>query len=618
MATHNIDFEPVGRRGQCQDDESLLACARRLGVSISSVCGGRGTCRTCRVQVVSGGTAAATAHERAAFTPQELEAGWRLACQARPVRDCKLSIPPESMPAPQRMLVESRLVGMTVPLEPPVRAYAVELSAPALSDPRADADRLLDAIERQHGLRCHNVDVGVLRMMPDALRSGGWRCQAAVRGTEVVALSPSSSAHLGLAVDLGTTKIAGYLVDLGTGMTLASAGAMNPQIAHGEDAITRLAAAIGSAGEAERLHKLALEAVNEMAVALCAQAGCQPAQIAETVVVGNTAMHHLFLGLPVAHLARSPFIPAVTGPVDVKARELGLDIAPGAYVHLLPNIAGFVGGDHVAALLATEPWRPERPVLLLDIGTNTEVSLTKDGATTAVSCASGPAFEGGHIKDGMRAAPGAIERLRIADGDVQYQTIDNALPVGICGSGILDSVAQFYLAGVVDQGGRLRDGHPRMRSRGEQREFVLVSERERSGHPAVSVTQRDIREVQLAKAAIRAGIQVLLEAAGCTEEDLGQVIIAGALGTYIDVSSAIAVGMLPPLPLDRFRQVGNAAGAGARLALVSIRKRAEAQALASRVSYVELGNAPAFGQTFLQASALGRYRLAHGKREAIE
>jgi uncharacterized 2Fe-2S/4Fe-4S cluster protein (DUF4445 family) len=237
---------------------------------------------------------------------------------------------------------------------------------------------------------------------------------------------------------------------------------------------------------------------------------------------------------------------------------------------------------------------------------------------TAVSCASGPAFEGGHIKDGMRAAAGAIERLRIADDSVQYQTINQAPPVGICGSGILDTLSQLYLAGILDEGGRIMDNHPRVRTSKGQREFVLVGKEERGGQPAITITQHDVRELQLAKAAIRAGIQVLLEASGCSEEKIEQVIIAGAFGTYIDVASAVAIGMLPSLPLNRFRQVGNAAGMGAKLALISLNERAKAQAIASRVKYIELGSTPDFEQTFLEASYLGRYRMKAGKREKLD
>jgi len=302
--------------------------------------------------------------------------------------------------------------------------------------------------------------------------------------------------------------------------------------------------------------------------------------------------------------------------MDIKARDLGLKIAPGAYTHLLPNIAGFVGADHTSMLLATEAWRAEGVLLAIDIGTNTEVSLIDGGWITSVSCASGPAFEGGHIKDGMRAARGAIERLRLVSDDIQYQTIEGAPPVGLCGSGILDAMAQLYLAGIIEESGRMVEGHPRLR-RGKQREFVLVSEEERGDKPAIVITQQDVRELQLAKAAIRTGIQVLLETNRRTDEEIGQVVIAGAFGSYIDVASAITIGMLPALPLDRFRQVGNAAGMGAKLALISRHKRAEAQALASRVNYIELASAPDFMHTFVQAGSLGKYRMVHGKRKEI-
>jgi uncharacterized 2Fe-2S/4Fe-4S cluster protein (DUF4445 family) len=334
--------------------------------------------------------------------------------------------------------------------------------------------------------------------------------------------------------------------------------------------------------------------------------------------VGNTVMHHLFLRLPVKQLAISPFVPAVSQALEVKAEELGLNIAPGAYVHLLPNIAGFVGADHVAMLLATDAWQTKETTMALDIGTNTEVSLIYKGKITATSCASGPAFEGGHIKYGMRAATGAIERLRIDGGKIQYQTIDGASPVGICGSGILDALAQLYVAKIIDEGGRIIDHRPRVRAYKGQHEFVLVSKEERKGKPAITITQNDVRELQLAKAAIRTGIQILLETSGCAEDDIKQVMIAGAFGNYIDVASAVVIGMLPPLPLKRFRQVGNAAGMGAKLALISLKSRTDAQAIASRVTYIELASSPSFQPTFMQASYLGRYRIINGKREEID
>jgi uncharacterized 2Fe-2S/4Fe-4S cluster protein (DUF4445 family) len=422
---------------------------------------------------------------------------------------------------------------------------------------------------------------------------------------------------LGLAIDLGTTKIAGYLVDMSDGRTLAARGIMNPQISYGEDIISRMNEAIKSPDKLRQLKEAAVKAIDELGVDLCAGIGDRSEEIVEVVIVGNTAMHHLFLGLPVRQLSLAPFVPAVSRALDIKARNAGLNLAPGAYVHLLPNIAGFVGADHVAMLLATGVLQTETPALAIDIGTNTEVSLIKNGTITSASCASGPAFEGGHIKDGMRAARGAIERLRIDGDNVQYQTIDGAPPVGICGSGLLDAVAQMYLAGIINEGGRIIGKNPRIRTCKEQREFVLIGEEERGGKPAITITQHDIRELQLAKAAIRTGIQMLLETSGCSENEIKQVVIAGAFGTYIDAASAVEIGMLPALPLERFRQVGNAAGAGARLALISLSQRAEAQAIASKVNYLELATAPDFEKTFIQASFLGQYKMVKGRREGI-
>ena len=616
MTAFTIDFEPVGRRGECQSNESLMACAHRLGVGISSVCGGKGTCHSCKVQVLGGTVSKPTPNEREVFTPQELKLGWRLACQTYPLNDCKLTVPPESMTTTQRVQIEGLEIKVTP--EPPVRAYHIKMEAPSLSAPDADADRLLQVLNQQYRLNCSKIDINVLRTLSTQIRSWNWEFQAVVRNNEVIALLPKASRHLGLAIDLGTTKIAGYLVNLDDGHTLAAKGAMNPQISHGEDIISRITGVVHSPDDGVLLQKLVVEAINKLCAELCAEANTATEEIVEAVVVGNTAMHHLFLRLPVRQLALSPFVPAVSDALDIKAGDLGLHIAPGAYVHLLPNIAGFVGADHVAMLLATEVLLAKGPIVTLDIGTNTEVSLIHDGKITSTSCASGPAFEGGHIKYGMRAATGAIERLRIVDDTIQYQTIDGAPPIGICGSGILDALSQLYLAKAIDEGGRITGNHARVRTYKGQREFVLVGKEERGGKSAITITQHDVRELQLAKAAIRSGIQTLLEANGCPEDKIKQVIIAGAFGTYIDVASTITVGMLPSLPLNRFRQAGNAAGMGAKLALISLTKRAEAQIVASQVKYVELASTPGFDQTFIQASYLGQYRIIDGKRKEID
>jgi uncharacterized 2Fe-2S/4Fe-4S cluster protein (DUF4445 family) len=503
----------------------------------------------------------------------------------------------------QRTQVEGLEVAISP--EPVVRAYDLQLPHPSLEDQRADAERVIDAIDDQYQIHCRTIDSEVTRNLSLQLRKYDWRIKASVRGDEIVALSPWHSRQLGIAIDLGTTKIASYLLDLENGHTLAVQGIMNPQIVHGEDIITRLVRVRESPSEAGHLQEVVVEALNQVAIDLCASVNAQPEEILEAVVVGNTAMHHLLLRLPVQQLALSPFLPVVSGALDIKAREIGFCIAPGAYVHLLPNIAGFVGADHVAMLLATGIWKADGLTLALDIGTNTEVALASSGEITSVSCASGPAFEGAHIKDGMRAAPGAIERLRLVDDKVEYQTIGGAPPVGLCGSGIIDAMAQLYLARVLDASGRMGD-HQRVRRLGEQREFVLIGEEERDGRLAITITQQDVRQLQLAKGAIRTGIQVLLQAKGHSEQDIQQVVIAGAFGSYVDVTSAVAIGMLPQLPLDRLHQVGNAAGMGAKMALISGSKRAEAQRIARCVHYIELATAPGFAQTFAKALRIGQ------------
>jgi len=324
----------------------------------------------------------------------------------------------------------------------------------------------------------------------------------------------------------------------------------------------------------------------------------------DAVVVGNTAMHHLFAGLPVAQLGAAPYVPAVGEALDIQAREVGLELAPGAYVHLPPNIAGYVGADHVAMLLAAGvAHKKDRTVVALDIGTNTEITLTHQGRMVSCSCASGPAFEGAHIHDGMRAAPGAIERVQINGDEVRIHTINHQPAVGICGSGILDAISEMIAAGIVDRRGAIHKNHPAIRTANGRSELVLAHG-EKTGHGKdVVVTRKDVNEIQLAKGAIRAGVEILLEVVGLAGDDqaIDEFIVAGAFGTYIDLESAIRVGMFPDIPIERFQQVGNAAGTGARQMLVSTEQRRSAQAMVGELEYVELSAHPDFINEFSHA-----------------
>lgn len=589
-----IDFEPVGRRGTCDSDQSILDCARQSSVDIVSICGGIGNCDRCKVQVLSGRVSKLTLEEEASLRKDEIVQGYRLACQAFPLSDIKLHIPPESLTAPQRTQVEGLEVDI-VP-EPLVRGLDAHLSAPTLDSPVSDDANLWAAL----GLPPAKIDFQVQQLLSQTLRNLHWNVCVALRGDEIIAIDTPDTKWLGLAVDIGTTKIAGYLLDMGSGKTLASKGLMNPQISYGEDVIARIVTANKSAENAAKLQSLLVDALNQLAVDLCKEINADPSHIVDTVVVGNTAIHHLFLRLPVKQLGLAPYVPAIHSAVDIKAREIGLKFAPGAYIHLLPNIAGYVGADHVAMLLAIRMDEAEKTTLAIDIGTNTEICLSHRRYMTSVSCASGPAFEGAHIKFGMRAAPGAIEHVRLSSERLEIQTIGGEEPVGICGSGLLDVVAQLRLNQVLDRNGKMGT-HPRLRSQNGLTEFVLF---EREGQEPITVSQKDVRELQLAKAAIRLGIQALVQAEGLAEEDIEQVIIAGAFGTFIDVKSAITIGMLPALPLERFEQVGNAAGTGARLSLISSSQRFRAGEIAQKDGYIELAAVPNFNRKFAEATYL--------------
>jgi uncharacterized 2Fe-2S/4Fe-4S cluster protein (DUF4445 family) len=590
----NIDFQPIGRRGIFTDNQSLLDCARELNVDLISICGGVGNCNRCKVRVINGRVTKPTVDEESALSQSELDQGYRLACQVYPLSDISLHVPPESLTAPQRTQVEG--LEVDVAPEPSVRGLTGLLSAPRLDSPISDEFNLWASLNLPVG----TIDFSLQQTLSQKLRDLKWHVSVALRGTEIIALDAPNTKWLGLAVDIGTTKIAGYLLDLESGKTLASKGMMNPQISYGEDVVARIAAANRNTESAVKLQNLLTGALSQLAAELCAEVNADPSQVVEAVVVGNTAIHHLFLRLSVSQLGLAPYVPAMQSAIAVKAREIGLKIAPGAFVHMLPNVAGYVGADHVAMLLAVRIAQAEKTTLAIDIGTNTEICLNHQGRLTSVSCASGPAFEGAHIKFGMRAAPGAIEHVRLSEGKLEIQTIGGEAPVGICGSGLLDAVAQLRLNNVLDRNGKM-GGHPLVQSPNGVAEFILAK---RDGQDPITLSQKDIRELQLAKAAIRLGIQALAQAEGINESDIEQVIIAGAFGTFINVESAITIGMLPPLPLERFKQVGNAAGTGARLALISQSQQAEAEKIAQHDGYIELASVPNFNRKFAEATYL--------------
>lgn len=592
-------FLPEKQRIRSMPGETLLDTARRAGVRIASICGGRGLCKSCVIKVVAGPAAEPSEQDREFFSATELQESWRRACQTFLCGDSTIEISARALAAPSRTQVASEDV--YVHPDPAVRYCRTVVPAASLQSPSADDQRLMNALNAKWAGAGHRIDIDVQRTLPTILRETSGSVVAAVRFGEIIGLMPPRKGPLlGVAIDLGTTNIGVLLVDLRTGRTLESRGLENPQTTHGGDVITRIGYARSSPAALDDLRELAVNGINRITADICQARSLDQDQIADMVVAGNTTMHHLLLGLPVAQLGKVPFVAAVANPTDVKARDLGIKAMPGAYVHLLPNIAGFVGGDHTAVLLTIASDREKQTVVILDIGTNTEISLIHAGCLSSLSCPSGPALEGGHVRCGMRSAPGAIEAVEITADSIIIKTIDDQPAIGICGSGVLDVTAQLYLSGVANAGGRLLDNHPRVRSTKGQREFVLVDETESNGH-AIVFPQSDVRAVQLAKGAIRAGINILLEDAGLTEQQLDQIIIAGAFGNYINLQSAIAIGMLPDLPLERFAQIGNAAGIGAKLALVSHPHRAAAQQIATHCNYVELAGSARFNSAFMRS-----------------
>jgi uncharacterized 2Fe-2S/4Fe-4S cluster protein (DUF4445 family) len=588
---HRVRFAHLDRVITAQAGDTLFQSARRNGVRIVGACGGRGTCGTCSVHVVDG-QVEHSQHTAPGQDSGEARAGrskWQRACQLRALSDCIVEVAPRSLAAVVRTDVAGDASGKPLPLDPLVRSLELRLTPASLADPGSDVERLRRALPGYN--LC--LDLAALRQLPGVLRAGSWSLSARLRGDELIGVAATSSPELGLAVDLGTTNVAAFLIDLRSGQRLACLAIENPQVAWGADVISRVNHAV-TPGSGDELREAAITALNSLAHDLCEAVSAAPEDILDVVVCGNTAMQHLLLGLPVFQLGRAPFVAALSQGMDVKARELGFAVCPGAYVHVAPNLGGFVGGDHVTALLATQDlWGGDKTSLVMDIGTNTEISLIHKGQILSASCPSGPALEGGHISCGMRAAEGAIERVGLAaDGSLTIKVIGKKTPVGLCGSGVLDVMATMHRAGMVDDRGRLNARHPLVTDGNGKRMARLAD--------GVSFSQDDVRAVQLAKAAIRAGVELLLRLAGLQPAEIEQFIIAGAFGAYIDIQSGIDTGLFPPLPTERFVQVGNAAGLGVQRMLASGRARQQAGEIATRCRYVELSTQAGFQKTFLQ------------------
>ncbi|HVW70421.1 MAG TPA: ASKHA domain-containing protein [Steroidobacteraceae bacterium] len=622
-----VVFTPSGKRGRFPVGTPLLQAARTLGVDIDSVCGGRGLCGRCQVLVMEGdfpkhgvissasSLSALSASEEAYAKRRGLANGHRLSCSSRVQGDLVVDVPPSSQV--HRQVVRKQADARVITLDPVVHLHYVEVQQPDMHDPSGDLQRLMKALQSEWQLEELTCDLQVLQNLQPALRKGDWKVTVAVHaGSRIIGVWPGFHERpLGMAVDVGSTTIAAHLCDLESGEVVASSGTMNPQIRFGEDLMSRVSYSMMNPGGAQQMTEAVRGALNTLAVDVAREAKVSPEDILEITLVGNPIMHHLLLGIDPVELGGAPFALATDDAVSLRAAELGLNLHPNARVYVLPCIAGHVGADAAGVILAERPDLGDELTLLVDVGTNAEIVLGNRTRLLACSSPTGPAFEGAQISCGQRAAPGAIERVRIdpATLEARFRIIGSDLwsddpdfaaaterlgVTGICGSGIIEVIAEMYLAGIINQDGVV-DGQLAARSDRivpTGRTFAYVVHR---GAVTLTVTQNDVRAIQLAKAALYAGIKLLMDHFGV--EHVDRIRLAGAFGSHIDVKYAMLLGMIPDCDLSKVASAGNAAGTGARIALLDRGSRRTIEDLVRRVEKIETAIEPRFQEHFVAA-----------------
>jgi uncharacterized 2Fe-2S/4Fe-4S cluster protein (DUF4445 family) len=627
-----VVFTPSGKRGHFPLGTPLLQAARSLGVDIDSVCGGRGLCGRCQVLVAEGefaklGVSSSAASLSALSEPEvrfarraPLAAGRRLSCSARVEADVVIDVPESSQV--HRQVVRKEADAHAIEIDPIVRLHYVQVKQPDMHDPSGDLRRLYEALESEWGLKDLATDLSVLQSLQPVLRTGSWAVTVAVHGGKhLIGVWPGLHERAyGLAVDIGSTTIAAHLCDLVTGEVVASAGVMNPQIRFGEDLMSRVSYSMMNPGGAALMTTAVREALSALAVDVARSAGITPDDILEATLVGNPIMHHLVLGIDPVELGGAPFALATDMSMALRASAIDFKLHRNARIYVLPCIAGHVGADAAGMVLAERPDLGDQMTLLVDVGTNAEIVLGNRARLVACSSPTGPAFEGAQISCGQRAAPGAIERVRIDPETLEprfkvigcdlwsdqagFAAATTATGItGVCGSGIIEVVAEMYLAGIINQDGvvdgRLAGRSPRVVPNGRTYAYRLSAE----GAPVeMKITQNDVRAIQLAKAALYAGIALLMERLGI--EHVDRIRLAGAFGSHIDVKYAIILGMVPDCDLAEVRSAGNAAGTGARIALLDAASRAVIESLVRRIEKVETAIEPRFQQHFVEAMAI--------------
>ena len=636
-----VVFTPSGKRGQFPKGTPVLTAARQLGVDLDSVCGGRGICSKCQitpsygefpkhgVTAVDGALSDWNAVEQRYDDKRGLTKGRRLGCQAKIEGDIVIDVPAESQV--HKQVVRKAASDRVIEMDPATKLYFIEVAEPDMHEPSGDLERLNDALKSQWGLEEVSADLRVMRKLQPALRKGKWQITAAVfqdhkagKG-RILELWPGlhEDGIFGLAIDLGSTTIAAHLTDLRSGAVVASSGLMNPQIRFGEDLMSRVSYAMMNPGGDLEMTAAVREAMNTLIAEIANEAEIDPNLIVEIVFVCNPVMHHLLLGIDPVELGQAPFALATSEALTLAAQELDITSTNGsARVFILPCIAGHVGADAAAVALSEEPGQSEDLVLVVDVGTNAEILLGDQTQVLACSSPTGPAFEGAQISSGQRAAPGAIEKIEIdpESKDPRFRVIgcdlwsdepgfDSATAVsgitGICGSGIIEAVAELRMAGLMDDSGLLGSadvtGTPRMIPDGRTHSYV-VHDASATGGPVISVTQGDIRAIQLAKSALYAGARLLMDEMGVDKVD--RVVLAGAFGAHISSKHAMVLGMIPDVPLDKVFSAGNAAGTGARIALCNKKARTDIERIVREIVKVETAIEPKFQEHFVAANAI--------------
>jgi uncharacterized 2Fe-2S/4Fe-4S cluster protein (DUF4445 family) len=597
-----VTFQPSGRSVFVLPGTLLLEAAGRAGIVLQTPCGGRGTCGKCRVRITDGHCPPSPAAERV-LSARQIREGERLACRAYIQEPLVVDIPDESrFDAAQQILTAD--AGRRTVLNPVVHKRHFRLRMPASEDAVSDVARLKSAIGQV------TIPFHLLMNVAAFLRTHQWEGTAVVAGNRLIALEIGDTTKnaYGVAFDLGTTTVVGTLFDLATGQEKSVRSTINPQVGFGDDVISRISRVRENHGALGNLQQAGLKAVNSVIHGLCEQAGVDARHIYEAVIAGNSTMQQLLCGLDPSALGEVPFVQTFDGALTIPAQALGLAVNPGGDVFVFPQIGGFVGGDTVAGMLAAGLDKVEAPTLLIDIGTNGEIVLAHDGKLQATSTAAGPAFEGARIVQGMRATAGAIEKVLIGD-DVLLNVIRNTRPAGLCGTALIDAVAELLRKGILDSTGRIlppdeapSDLSDELRGRlvamDGQTHFLLVPAEDAASGEAIYLWQRDVRELQLAAGAIRAGINILLRRVGLEHEDLGGVLLAGAFGNFIRRNNARRIGLLPQIPCGRIHFIGNAASLGAKLALLSADERGRAELLRSRTEHVDLSLDPEFQMEF--------------------